>query len=121
MPFFGAYSRYYNLFYRNKDYAGEAAYVNGLIKKHHPGAKSLLDLGCGTGRHAFLLAEMGFKVTGVDRSEEMLAVARSDLLRLSTKPLTLNFFKGDLSDRYQHRWARRLLEPLAVLTITVPV
>jgi len=77
MTVFGAYSRYYNLLYRDKDYSGEAAYVDGLIRTHLSSAESLLDLGCGTGRHALLLAERGYRVAGVDRSEEMLAAARS--------------------------------------------
>lgn len=77
MTVFGAYSRYYNLFYRDKDYVGEADYVHGLIQQYRPGARSLLDLGCGTGRHAPLLAQKGYNVTGVDRSEEMLAVANN--------------------------------------------
>ncbi len=40
--------------------------------------KKILDLGCGTGRHAILLARAGGLVTGVDFSDEMLAVARSN-------------------------------------------
>jgi ubiquinone/menaquinone biosynthesis C-methylase UbiE len=40
-----------------------------------PGA-SLLDLGCGTGRHAVELARLGFSVTGLDLSSEMLSLAR---------------------------------------------
>lgn len=36
----------------------------------------LLDVGCGTGRHAVRLAESGIKVTGIDLSREMLAIAR---------------------------------------------
>ncbi len=38
---------------------------------------SVLDLGCGTGRHALWLAEAGAHVTAIDFSEDMLAVARS--------------------------------------------
>jgi SAM-dependent methyltransferase len=37
---------------------------------------SVLDVGCGTGRHSIELARRGFQVTGVDQSEGMLAVAR---------------------------------------------
>ncbi|HSV73419.1 MAG TPA: class I SAM-dependent methyltransferase [Chthonomonadales bacterium] len=40
-----------------------------------PGAR-ILDLGCGVGRHAVELALRGYRVTGVDLSEGMLAVAR---------------------------------------------
>lgn len=37
-----------------------------------------MDVGCGTGRFSLLLAHAGAAVTGVDKSENMLAVARSD-------------------------------------------
>ena len=40
------------------------------------GRKRVVDVGCGTGRHAAFLAERGFQVIGIDSSEEMLAVAR---------------------------------------------
>jgi malonyl-CoA O-methyltransferase len=43
---------------------------------------SVLDLGCGTGRHALWLAAAGATVTGVDFSEGMLAEARRKLSRL---------------------------------------
>jgi ubiquinone/menaquinone biosynthesis C-methylase UbiE len=38
---------------------------------------SIVDVGCGTGRHAVRLAQMGAKVTGIDFSTGMLARARS--------------------------------------------
>lgn len=41
-----------------------------------PGAR-LLDIGCGTGRHALELSSRGFLVTGIDLSQGMLDVARS--------------------------------------------
>jgi SAM-dependent methyltransferase len=37
---------------------------------------SILDIGCGTGRHSIELARRGFKVTGVDMSGGMLEIAR---------------------------------------------
>jgi SAM-dependent methyltransferase len=96
MSVFGEYSRYYNLLYKDKDYAGEADYVHGLIAKYHPAAKSILDLGCGTGRHDALLVKNGYTVTGVDQSEEMLAVARAQCSSLSVQPSSLNFVQGDI-------------------------
>ena len=36
---FDAYARYYDLLYKDKDYAGEAAYVHGLIQKYGTGAR----------------------------------------------------------------------------------
>jgi SAM-dependent methyltransferase len=96
MQIYGDYSRYYNLLYKDKDYAGEAEYVQGLITKHIPGARTVLDLGCGTGKHDLLLAQMGYKVTGVDLSDEMLAVANSQFASLNSQLSTLNFFQGDI-------------------------
>lgn len=113
MSVFGAYSKYYNLLYKDKDYAGEARYIHELIQQHTPGAKSVLDLGCGTGRHDFELAKLGYDITGVDLSEEMLASANARLSSLishqvSAPSSTLNshpstdsslphqFIKGDI-------------------------
>lgn len=41
------------------------------------GSASILDAGCGTGRYASALADRGFHVLGVDRSPEMIGVARA--------------------------------------------
>jgi 2-polyprenyl-3-methyl-5-hydroxy-6-metoxy-1,4-benzoquinol methylase len=38
--------------------------------------QSVLDLGCGSGRHALRLGEMGFRVTGVDYIGDHMAAAR---------------------------------------------
>lgn len=103
MSVFKSYSRYYNLLYQDKNYAGEAAYINSLIARHLPGAARILDLGCGTGRHCFLLAEMGYEVTGVDMSAEMLAVANARLASQSVQPAPpdphpplVSFHRGDI-------------------------
>jgi len=46
-------------------------YLTAEIEKHFKKAdgKKALDLGCGTGTTAFLLAQLGFNVLGVDISE----------------------------------------------------
>ena len=76
MSVFDAYARYYDLLNQEKDYPAEAQYVASLIKKHGGGKSTLLDIGCGTGRHAKLLATAGFEVEGLDRAEAMIAQAR---------------------------------------------
>jgi SAM-dependent methyltransferase len=69
MSVFGeSYAGYYDLFYANKDYAAEAAFVREVIQRHKPNARSILDLGCGSARHAVEFARAGLTVTGVERS-----------------------------------------------------
>jgi SAM-dependent methyltransferase len=72
---FNAYSRYYDLLYRDKKYKEEADYVVSRIRSFNPGAKSILELGCGTGNHAVHFSKVGFTVTGIERSDEMVALA----------------------------------------------
>lgn len=82
MTVFAGYSRYYDLLYRDKNYAGESRYVADLIGHHAPGAVSILEVGCGTGAHAAELAILGYEVAGIDMSEGMLEsaeVRRRDL------------------------------------------
>ena len=46
-----------------------------LLKRYRLRPETVLDLACGTGSLSVLLAEHGYRVIGVDLSEEMLAVA----------------------------------------------
>jgi SAM-dependent methyltransferase len=72
--FGGPYASSYDLFYANKDYPAEAAFVRNVIHSHNPRANSLLDFGCGSARHAVEFVRAGFRVTGIDRSAEMIAL-----------------------------------------------
>lgn len=93
---FGKYSKFYDLLYRAKDYVIEAKYIEDIVKKHGiPNSKNLIDLGCGTGSHSIIWAKNGWSVTGVDRSESMLQIART---KTQGKNLGINFFQGDLSN-----------------------
>ncbi len=94
---FDAYARYYDLLYRDKDYADEAEYVASRIRLHAPQAERLLELGCGTGAHAEHLARLGFAVHGVDISEAMLSRARSRKAGLPPEVAArLSFGLGDV-------------------------
>lgn len=56
------------------------------------GAKTALDLGCGVGRHASLLAEKGFSLEAFDGSETGLAVLRQ---RATSRGLAMDFRHGN--------------------------
>lgn len=77
-----AYASVYDRFYADKPYEDEARTVLRLadqIADRHGGpspVSRILDVGCGTGRHARAFAEAGRHVTGVDLSADMLAEAR---------------------------------------------
>lgn len=68
----------YDLFYEWKDYAGDAEKLHGLIEARAPGARTLLDVACGTGRHLEHLRAW-YGVEGVDLDPGLLAVARKKL------------------------------------------
>ena len=59
------------------DYEALARFLASEIRENQKADTSLvLDLACGTGKLTLLLRELGFDMTGVDLSEEMLMVAR---------------------------------------------
>lgn len=97
MNVFGNYARYYDLLYKDKDYAEEARYVCDLLRRYVPDADSVLEMGCGTGGHAQHLAEAGLNVHGVDLSAQMLEAARA---RRDSLPAhvagKLEFSQGDI-------------------------
>jgi SAM-dependent methyltransferase len=72
---FNAYSSYYDLLYKDKDYVGESDYLQTLLGRHGITSGNLLEFGSGTGKHGWLLAERGYQVHGIERSAEMVAKA----------------------------------------------
>lgn len=92
------YADAYDAIYRDKDYPREIEAVSVLFERHKTSPiKSVLDLGCGTGRHAMLLARRGFDVLGVDQSESMLEHARRSAADVKLDA-SVTFTKGDVRD-----------------------
>ncbi len=89
------YSQYYDLLYSDKDYTGEVEYIDKLIKENASKTKTILDMGCGTGKHAELLCNKDYLVHGIDLSREMLKIAET---RREGKENRLNFSHSNIQD-----------------------
>lgn len=90
------YADVYDAIYGAKDYAGEADLIERRLARHGVQRPCrVLDIGCGTGRHACRLAQRGYDVTGIDRSPFMLARARAAAAMLDAKHKTPRFIEAD--------------------------
>jgi SAM-dependent methyltransferase len=78
VPPYSALAAGYDVVMAHVDYQVWAEFIYGLLMRHAPGARDVLELGCGTGSFALVLQELGgFRYLATDRSEEMLRVARA--------------------------------------------
>jgi 2-polyprenyl-3-methyl-5-hydroxy-6-metoxy-1,4-benzoquinol methylase len=69
---------------------GECDFIESELE--HDKQLRILDIGCGTGRHSIELTKRGYRITGVDFSESMLARARA---KAAEEGLSIDFFKYD--------------------------
>ena len=67
----------YDLIYSWKNYRREVDHLLAIIHARVPGAKTILDVACGTGEHLRYLPD--FDRTGVDLDAELLRIARTKL------------------------------------------
>lgn len=98
---------YEPLFTLERDRA-EAARVIDVLGL--PAGSRILDVPCGQGRHAHLLAEAGFNVDGLDYSDHLLKIAR----KRGTGP-ALRYTRGDMR-RLPARWSGRFDAVLNLFT-----
>jgi SAM-dependent methyltransferase len=70
-------ARFYDAIYSFKDYASASDELRTLIQERRPGADTLLDVGCGTGKHLQVL-QAHYRAEGLDINEDLLAVARAE-------------------------------------------
>ena len=87
------YSLLYDVIYSKKNYRAETNFISKIIKKFHSPNVNILDIGCGTGEHTLELLKKGYRVTGIDLSNEMLKIAKRKLL--SNNLFSNNLFNLD--------------------------
>lgn len=69
---------------------GECDFIENELNFNQ--AVKILDVGCGTGRHAIELTKRGYSVTGIDLSESQLVLARE---KAKNENLKINFLQHD--------------------------
>jgi SAM-dependent methyltransferase len=125
-PFYGSFAWAYDLL-SDRPIASECAQIASLLSDRGlPSDARLLDAGCGTGRHAVALAGHGYRVTGLDASADLIAVARQragaaavafstgDLTALPAAPrYEAILCRGVLNDLVDDRSRRRAFQAFA--------
>jgi SAM-dependent methyltransferase len=105
MKIYDKYAEYYDLLYQEKDYIAEANFIHQLIQKHFPQAESILDMGCGTGKHALALLDFGYQIAGIDKSKFNIKKALSEISGSGSNPSKITFKKADIRKiRLDHRY-----------------
>lgn len=96
MKIFEDYAFFYDSLYQDRNYDKECDFLEMVFAKFSARKiNSILDLGCGTGRHTIILSERGYNLVGVDQSERMLSEARRKSFK---KKFSIDFVKADIRD-----------------------
>ena len=90
MSAYGALAASYDGLMAGGAYRRRAAFLERRLKKSPIPVETVLDLGCGTGTIACLLAKKGYQVLAADGSEEMLTQAAAKAAGLERPPLFLH-------------------------------
>jgi ubiquinone/menaquinone biosynthesis C-methylase UbiE len=89
----GRHAQLYDLFYADKPYREEAAFVHHCLAKFGAPGQEILELACGTGRHAVELEKYGYRITATDQSPDMIKVAQERAAESGSK---ITFKIGDM-------------------------
>ena len=87
------FAKYYDKFYKNKNYVKEVEFLLNFIHQDD----KIIDIGCGTGLHASLLEQKGFRVDGLDLNKEMLDIAKT---RVHSNLYLQNILEINLNQKY---------------------
>ncbi len=90
----GRHAELYDVIYADKPYSQEAGFIHQVIERFGKGGeRRLLELACGTGSHGLAFERLGYEVTGIDQSEDMIAVAQQKAARAGARA---RFTRGDM-------------------------
>ncbi|PLT30938.1 class I SAM-dependent DNA methyltransferase [Peribacillus deserti] len=92
---YGQFAYLYDELMKDVPYAEWVHLFKKQMEKYSISGTKVLDLACGTGEISVRFAREGYEVTGVDLSEEMLAVAHA---KTAGEGLSVPFFQQDMTD-----------------------
>lgn len=93
MEVFKDYAYYYNSFYKSKNYLLEASQVDSILKKYNRDISTIINFGCGTGKHDIEFTRLGYQCTGVDISPLMIDIAKENCKKENVK---IDFYVADI-------------------------
>lgn len=94
---FQKFGEYYDLIYSEfPDYKAECDFIEKVAEKFfEEKPRRILDLGCGTGSHALILAKRGYQVTGIDQSDVVIQRAKE---KAREEKIKAHFFVQDMRE-----------------------
>lgn len=92
MSSYHTFAQFYDTLTENAEYKVRSEYISNFFSRYGTNGRNLLDLACGTGSFSKIFSDMGYSVTGLDLSEDMLSVADN---KCGGK---VEFLKGDMTD-----------------------
>lgn len=88
-----SFARIYDDIMTNVPYEFWYEYIQEFLSYYDKNPTKILDLACGTGNMSLLFAPTAKKIVGIDRSEDMLAVAEN---KARQKEYSINYIQADL-------------------------
>ncbi|NBB75832.1 MAG: methyltransferase domain-containing protein [Bacteroidetes bacterium] len=102
-PTYSILAEIYDTVMEEVDYETWADYIDEIILIHHPEARDILELACGTGTVALTLEELEcYNITATDASESMINIAKekADDAGSEVRFLTMNMLDFTLTDSF---------------------
>ena len=96
------FAKYYDIIYADKDYEKECDFIEAIIQAYHVSSnpRKILDIGCGSGEHAMILAQRGYQMTGIDFSETMISMAKKKSSSLNIDFQIMDMTEFSLAEKF---------------------
>ena len=92
MSSYNTFAQFYDKLTENVDYKVRSSYISNFFSLYSAKKGRVLDLACGTGSLSSELSKLGYSVTGIDLSDDMLSVASAKKIE------SAEFYKRDMTD-----------------------